>query len=163
MSEAQRKSHQAATAHIPPFGLRMQSVLKAELEQAATEAGRSLNAEIVDRLRQSFEPMVELDPDVMAVLEWYSKKQGVDTREALSILILAGAREADKKIVYLQMRPGVTMNEFADQVKSIAKDEPDAVLHYASRSGKDVHAVGAEIQSVTGGTVRVSQRISIGS
>jgi len=43
-----------ATAHIPPFGLRMQPELRASLQEAAVENGRSLNAEIVARLEASF-------------------------------------------------------------------------------------------------------------
>lgn len=44
------------TAHITPFGVRMQPDLKERLEKAAQESGRSLNAEVVARLEQSFEP-----------------------------------------------------------------------------------------------------------
>ncbi|MEX5744648.1 Arc family DNA-binding protein [Massilia sp. X63] len=50
------KTTRPPTAHITPFGLRMQPELKERLEAAAQEAGRSLNAEIVARLEQSFEP-----------------------------------------------------------------------------------------------------------
>lgn len=43
-----------ATSHITPFGLRMQPELKERLEKAASESGRSLNAEISARLEASF-------------------------------------------------------------------------------------------------------------
>ncbi|WP_080418604.1 Arc family DNA-binding protein [Burkholderia ubonensis] len=49
------KPTRPATAHIPPFGLRMQPELKAKLEESAAKAGRSLNAEIVARLEQSIQ------------------------------------------------------------------------------------------------------------
>lgn len=42
------------TSHIAPFGLRMQDDLRTMLEDAAKISGRSLNAEIVARLRGSF-------------------------------------------------------------------------------------------------------------
>jgi len=42
---------------IPPFGLRMQPALKAKVEEAAKQNARSLNAEIVERLQASFDPM----------------------------------------------------------------------------------------------------------
>lgn len=42
------------TSHIAPFGIRMQPELKERLEDAAQQAGRSLNAEIVARLESSF-------------------------------------------------------------------------------------------------------------
>lgn len=45
----------AATSHINPFGLRMQPELREQLERAAVASGRSLNAEIVARLQESFE------------------------------------------------------------------------------------------------------------
>lgn len=41
------------TSHIAPFGLRMQDDLRAQLEGAAKLSGRSLNAEIVQRLSDS--------------------------------------------------------------------------------------------------------------
>ncbi|MDV6226314.1 Arc family DNA-binding protein [Nitratireductor aquimarinus] len=41
-------------ANIPPFGLRMQPDLKAQVEEAARANNRSLNAEIVSRLERSF-------------------------------------------------------------------------------------------------------------
>lgn len=43
-------------ASIPPFGLRMQSELKARVEQAARANNRSLNAEIVSALEAAFPP-----------------------------------------------------------------------------------------------------------
>ncbi|HEY1998795.1 Arc family DNA-binding protein [Paraburkholderia sp.] len=49
------KPTRAPTAHIVPFGLRLQPDVKVRLEEAATKAGRSLNAEIADRLERSFD------------------------------------------------------------------------------------------------------------
>ena len=160
--DQQRKSYQAATAAIPPFGLRLQSVLKAELEKAATDSGRSLNAEICDRLRQSFEPMVELDPDVLVKVEKYAEEHGVAITEALRLLILSATRETGAKIIYLQLAPGLTMAELASQLQSVAQEEPLAEPHFAHRQAGERRAIGAEIQSVTGGTVRVVQRINMG-
>ncbi|QQD22871.1 Arc family DNA-binding protein [Oceanospirillaceae bacterium ASx5O] len=45
---------QSKTSHIAPFGLRMQPVLRAQLENSARASGRSMNAEIVHRLERSF-------------------------------------------------------------------------------------------------------------
>lgn len=51
-----------ATAHIPPFGLRMQPDLKARVEESAKANGRSMNAEIVARLEDSFSaPLTKKD------------------------------------------------------------------------------------------------------
>lgn len=68
-----------ATAHIPPFGLRMQPELRAAIEAAAKESGRSLNAEIAFRLEESLrpvEPTAQLAAErrklelVMEYLDW---------------------------------------------------------------------------------------------
>lgn len=45
----------APTGQIAPFGLRMLPDLKERIEQSAKGSGRSMNAEIVARLQQSFE------------------------------------------------------------------------------------------------------------
>lgn len=50
MSEDERKP----MANITPFGLRMQPDLKARIEASARENNRSINAEIVERLEESF-------------------------------------------------------------------------------------------------------------
>jgi len=47
-------SPERKVASIPPFGLRMQTELKQQIEAQARASGRSLNAEIVWRLEQSF-------------------------------------------------------------------------------------------------------------
>jgi len=44
---------------IPPFGVRIQPDLKELIEQAARASGRSLNAEIVARLQDSFDVLPE--------------------------------------------------------------------------------------------------------
>ncbi|WP_369040012.1 Arc family DNA-binding protein [Stenotrophomonas maltophilia] len=51
---AKKTETRPATATINPFGLRMQQELRERLEAAASESGRSLNAEIVSRLERSF-------------------------------------------------------------------------------------------------------------
>jgi hypothetical protein len=48
------------TGDINPFGLRMQDDLKDALIREAKFNGRSLNAEIVDRLRKSIEPPIRI-------------------------------------------------------------------------------------------------------
>ena len=42
-------------SHIPPFGVRMPPDLKEKIDMASKQSGRSMNAEIVYRLQQSFE------------------------------------------------------------------------------------------------------------
>lgn len=45
----------APTGQIAPFGLRMLPELREQIEAAAKASGRSMNAEIVARLQQTFE------------------------------------------------------------------------------------------------------------
>ncbi|QXQ04289.1 Arc family DNA-binding protein [Stenotrophomonas indicatrix] len=52
---AKKTETRPATGHINPFGLRMQPDLRDRLEAAAAAEGRSLNAEIVARLEESFQ------------------------------------------------------------------------------------------------------------
>ncbi|MEE7478413.1 Arc family DNA-binding protein [Methylobacterium hispanicum] len=52
MSEKKPEEHRISA--IPPFGLRMLPDLRRRVEEAAAENGRSLNAEIVNRLERSF-------------------------------------------------------------------------------------------------------------
>jgi hypothetical protein len=70
-------------ANIPPFGLRMQAVLKEKIETAALDNNRSMNAEIVTRLERSFEKIGQ--PDRASVAEPKSGIQPLD--------ILWGAEE----------------------------------------------------------------------
>lgn len=56
------------TAHIAPFGVRMQPELKERLEQAAQQSGRSLNAELVARLERSFDT-----PETAVLLSAFSR------------------------------------------------------------------------------------------
>jgi len=56
---AKKTETRPATAAINPFGLRMQPELREQLENAATVAGRSLNAEINARLEASFRRSVD--------------------------------------------------------------------------------------------------------
>ena len=50
-----KKTSSEKIGNIAPFGLRMLPDLKAKVEEASVENGRSMNAEIVARLAYSFE------------------------------------------------------------------------------------------------------------
>jgi predicted DNA-binding protein len=51
---------------ITPFGLRMPAELKARVDAAATKSGRSINAEVVARLQESFEASAAVDVNALA-------------------------------------------------------------------------------------------------
>lgn len=78
----------APTGQIAPFGLRLLPELRERIEAAAKESGRSMNAEIVTRLQESFEPRtVKIDltvdegatvGDIKRVLERLKPEIGAD-------------------------------------------------------------------------------------
>lgn len=73
------KPTRAPTAHIVPFGLRLQPELKERIERAATENGRSLNSEIALRIEQSFDPQgaaLPIPPDLKKDLEDNAREYG---------------------------------------------------------------------------------------
>lgn len=53
-----KKPEDQKISNVPPFGLRMLPDLRARIEQAAADSGRSMNAEIIARLEQSFDPII---------------------------------------------------------------------------------------------------------
>ena len=95
------KNTRKPTAHLAPFGVRMQPELKAQLEAVAAASGRSMNAEIVDRLARSLYPpsiralherrKMEL---LAAYMEWCDR-HNLDSRSAFSDFAMAydSARE----------------------------------------------------------------------
>lgn len=62
------KTTTAPTGQIAPFGLRMLPDLKEKIEQAARESGRSMNAEIVARLEESFNDTAGVDNALLHML-----------------------------------------------------------------------------------------------
>lgn len=63
------KPTRAPTAHIVPFGLRLQPELKARLEESAKANGRSLNAEIAARLEASLEESQDTRAAMIPIME----------------------------------------------------------------------------------------------
>lgn len=64
------KIQRQATSHIAPFGVRMQPDLRFKLEESAAANGRSMNAEIIARLEQSFSVQNQFDAAaVSAIIE----------------------------------------------------------------------------------------------
>jgi hypothetical protein len=66
-----------ATSHIPPFGVRMQPDLKARLEAAAKDSGRSLNAEIVARLERTIDQDARPEQKMVVIEELENLLHGV--------------------------------------------------------------------------------------
>lgn len=64
---AKKEIGRPQTAHIAPFGLRLQPELKDRIEAASKENGRSMNAEIVDRLSRSFDAGAAIDGSALMI------------------------------------------------------------------------------------------------
>lgn len=73
-----KKPPEAKIGSVAPFGLRMLPELKARIERAAAESGRSLNAEIVHRLQGSLDDDAgsKLPPRDAAPNEWLAWIEG---------------------------------------------------------------------------------------
>jgi hypothetical protein len=80
------------TAHIPPFGLRLQPDLKIRLEDLARQNGRSLNAEIAERLAESLDRDANALAPVLLRLERDVANAEYDAQEwRLRVWMMAGA------------------------------------------------------------------------
>lgn len=66
---AKKEIGRPQTAHIPPFGLRLQADLKAKVEDASKANGRSMNAEIVARIEDSFKAQAEVPFELVSELQ----------------------------------------------------------------------------------------------
>ena len=63
---AKNEISRPATAHIPPFGLRMQPKLKDLIETSARASGRSMNAEITSILEAHYREMDRISQSIVA-------------------------------------------------------------------------------------------------
>ncbi len=94
---AKKTETRPSTAAINPFGLRMQPDLRERLEVAASDSGRSLNAEITARLEASFrrsvddERVVEVVTKLKKALEYAQH----DAEVAKAGAVTSGAMVAD--------------------------------------------------------------------
>jgi hypothetical protein len=114
------------TAHIAPFGLRMQPDLREKLEAAATKSGRSLNAEIVERLEASF---FDVNQEAQRRLDLAYADLGATAPLAILGMVVEGKLAKDNPIVKLILER-VQENFFTqfraiDAAKSEAGSEPD--------------------------------------
>lgn len=76
------KTTTAPTGSIAPFGLRMLPELKAKVESAARESGRSMNAEIVTRIEESFDSGADVASLKQKVLELEADLSAAQLKEA---------------------------------------------------------------------------------
>ncbi len=98
---AKKTETRPSTATINPFGLRMQPELREQLEAAASESGRSLNAEITARLEASFRRSVDDDRVVEVVT---GLRQSLDDARKDAEVAKAGALTAGTLVADLLNR-----------------------------------------------------------
>ncbi|MFU7338425.1 Arc family DNA-binding protein [Pseudomonas aeruginosa] len=96
--------------NINPFGLRMQPALRAKVEEAASQNHRSLNAEIVARLEESFQahssPALDRMLAILGLQRIYRVRACVSTSDALDDLLFVINNASPIKAVWLAVREG---------------------------------------------------------
>ena len=105
--------------------------LKMRLEAAAKAAGRSMNAEIVDRLQGSFEVNEGVPEFIMEALEDAAGKWGIPLEEAHGRIILAGVNKDAPQVIVINAKGGMTVAEMR-KLFEVAKDStsPDATVYF---------------------------------
>ncbi|WP_152967876.1 Arc family DNA-binding protein, partial [Xylella fastidiosa] len=67
------------------FIVRLPDGMRGEISAAATANNRSMNAEIVSRLQQSFDSDGDLDVDVREIAQKVAQQRGLSFRDALRL------------------------------------------------------------------------------
>lgn len=165
---AKKEISRPQTANIPPFGLRMQPELKERIEAAATTSGRSMNAEIVQRLEESF---AKKDSDA-AVFQKLLDGQVVEltNRVALIDLRLAMAKtQLDSALVRgrlvardLELVEARASHPDNDTILRAAKTESDLIQAEVKRVEEEKRDILKARQSLLDEIERVREVISNG-
>lgn len=128
------------------FVVRLPSGMRDKISDAAREAGRSMNAEVVHRLQTSFTPAIAtsnakfsgLDgtgDDVFDLVNDFATKRGMSYRDALLLLVTAGLQPEAPQIVHIRVGAGATMKEVkAIVAEAAAIADPQASVIYESDS-----------------------------
>lgn len=105
--------------------------LKEKLEASAKLAGRSMNAEIVDRLHGSFEINEGVPEIIMDALEDAAERWGIPLEEAHARVILAGVNKDAPQVLMIRAKGGMTVAEMKDLFE-MAKQytSPNATVYF---------------------------------
>jgi hypothetical protein len=108
----------APTGQTPPFGLRLLPDLKAQVMRAAAIAGRSMNAEIVHRITQSFEGVAGSLPQFVqdAVTDEIEARGGTP-EEALTRLVLLGQSKGGT-VFQVTIQPGAKLQDISTVIEA---------------------------------------------
>lgn len=108
----------APTGQTPPFGLRLLPDLKTQVMRAAAIAGRSMNAEIVHRITQSFEGGAgSLPPFVQDAVDDEIAARGGTPEEALTRLVLLGQSKGGT-VFQVTIQPGSKMEDITAVIEA---------------------------------------------
>lgn len=117
MSRA-RNTTTAPTGSIAPLGLRLLPELRAQIEDAARQHGRSLNAEVTARLQASFDqPSAELPFAVQEAIEIEQEQRGGTPQEAL-VRLAKLAMANGGTLLSVTMTPGTTVKQLSAMLEA---------------------------------------------
>lgn len=104
-----------------PYPLRMDASVRSALEKGAKDAGRSLHAEILARLQQSFEGSP--GPDLPMGVDEYAKKHKITIADALSALVAAGLNSGP--VYFMSVQPGASASDMGRAIRVLVDVAPD--------------------------------------
>ena len=114
------------TRNIVPFGLRMQEELKFNITRSAYIAGRSMNAEIINRLKASFEERetAPLPFAVQQAVDDMVEETSCTPEEALTTLVLKGQSQGGT-VLNIHVGPNTTVKQVREAINAAQGLIPD--------------------------------------
>ena len=119
--------------------VRMPDGMRDQLKESAKVNNRTMNAEIVSRLEQSFSPAgshpASFGYAIDQMLDWTMEKEGVDQGKALERLVAKGfASDQSMPVFVFYAAPGMTTEEIrAAMEEANLVCPPDAAFFFESR------------------------------
>lgn len=104
------------------FIFRMPDGMREQIAAAAKANNRSMNAEIVARLRASLEAPTSLSasgiPDHLEeIVRTYSCTHSLSLHDSLALLIQSGATEKNRTVVHVSLRPGMSLDDITGALR----------------------------------------------
>jgi hypothetical protein len=110
----------------PQLKIRLPADLKTAVESAATSSQRTINAEVVHRLSQSFqsiEPTADFPEEVVMAVQDEMDARGGTFTEALTRLVLVGQTQGGT-MFSIRVAPGMTTEAMRSVIKASEKIVP---------------------------------------
>lgn len=106
----------------PQFKLRLDEQLKAALSSSAKQNKRTLSAEIVARLQESFEQSA-LSQAAHTDIRAYAVANGITYQEALNALVASALM--NPPIYYVSIDPGASLRDVSSSLKQLQAIAPN--------------------------------------